>query len=165
MVLLALAIALVISPTGAQGQNFSANAHGVVTTIVSITKLSDLAFGATAITPGAVTTVTPANGARVRVDYNEPTSVTTPAFVMLTGPAGAQLRVDFVCAEAAAATSPTPTPFPGPCAGGFVPPLTGSVGGTHHVYIGGAVTAGASNAALAGSYSGGFTVTATFVVY
>lgn len=165
VLLLLAGAALAAAPRAARAQAFSANAHGVVATVVSLARLNDLAFGATAITPGVLTSVTPANGARLRVDYNEPASVTSPSFVMLSGPGGAQLRVDLVCAQATTAANPSPTPFTGPCAGGFVTPISGSVGGTHYVYIGGTVTGGSSSAAVAGSYAGSVTVTAAFVVY
>ncbi len=163
-VLLALCL-VALRPLELLGQNFSLNALGTVASAVSVARLGDLSFGATAIVPGTGAGVTPANGARVRVDYNEPTSVTAPNFIMIAGPGGAQLRVDLVCAEAATASAPSPTPFVAPCAGGFVPPVTGNVGGTHFIYVGGTIGAAASAAAPAGSYVGTFSVTASYASY
>jgi hypothetical protein len=158
------AIMLAFSPFELSAQNFALNAHATVTSEVSIARLSDLAFGA-AILPGTASSVAPADGARVRVDYNEPASVTAPDFVMVAGPAGALLRIDLVCAHDPTPAAVAPTVFAAPCAGGFIPPIGGNVGGTHYVYVGGVVSAGASAGVRAGSYAGTFSVTATYVNY
>jgi spore coat protein U-like protein len=158
------ALMLAFSPIELSAQNFALNAHATVTSEVSIARLSDLSFGA-AILPGMATSVAPASGARVRVDYNEPAAVTAPDFVMIAGPAGALLRIDLVCAHDVAPAAAAPTVFPAPCAGGFMPPIAGNVGGTHYVYVGGVVSAGASASAPAGTYVGTFSVTVTYVNY
>jgi hypothetical protein len=152
-------------PLEMRAQNFSLNAQATVASQVTVARLADLAFGATAVVPGVSTSVTPANGARVRLDFNEPATVTTPNFVMIGGPAGASLRVDLVCAQDPSAVAATPTAFPAPCAGGFVPPISGNVGGTHYIYIGGTIVSASSMTVPAGSYAGTFSVTATFVSY
>lgn len=159
------ALMLAVWPLEVRAQSFSLNAHGTVASMVSVARLSDLAFGATAIAPGVVASIAPANGARVRVDYNEPASVTAPDFVMIAGPAGGSLRVDLVCAQDATPASATPTVFAAPCAGGFIPPLAGNVGGSHYIYVGGTIAVAASANVPAGSYAGTFTVTATYVSY
>ncbi|MDB4879284.1 MAG: hypothetical protein JWL60_730 [Gemmatimonadetes bacterium] len=160
---LPLALLLALPRSGARAQ--ALNAHATVASSVSITRVADLAFGAVAITPGILATVTPANGGRARIDYNEPATVTAPAFVMLAGPSATQLRVDLQCAAHATSASSAPVLFPAGCAGGFSAPISGNVGGTHYVYVGGTVAAAASSAAPAGSYAGSFSVTATYVVY
>jgi hypothetical protein len=159
------ALMLAVWPLEVRAQSFSLNAHASVASAVSIARLSDLAFGGTAIVPGTATSVAPANGARVRVDYNEPASVTAPDFVMIAGPAGAQLRVDLVCAHDPSAAAAAPTAFGVPCAGGFIPPIAGNVAGTHYIYVGGTIASGASTSVPAGSYAGSFAVTATYVNY
>ena len=156
---------LALWPLEMSAQSFSLNAHGTVASTVSIARLSDLSFGPTAIVPGVTASVTPANGAQVRVDYNEPTSVTAPDYVLIAGPAGALLRVDLVCAHDPGPSAPAPAPFGAPCAGGFVPPLSGSVGGTHYLYVGGVINPSSSMSVLAGSYAGTFSVTASYVNY
>lgn len=152
-------------PLEVRAQNFSVYAHGLVASTVTVARLGDLAFGATAVVPGTAASIAPANGARVRVDYNEPTTVTAPNFVMISGPAGATLRVDLVCAQDVSAASAAPTAFAAPCAGGFIPPMSGNVGGTHYIYVGGTIAPASSLSAPAGVYAGGFSVTATFVSY
>lgn len=159
------ALMLAFWPLEVRAQSFSLNGHARVASAVSLARLSDLAFGATAIVPGTATSVTPANGARVRVDYNEPATVTAPDFVMIAGPSGAQLRVDLTCAQDPSAAAPAPAPFGPPCAGGFIPPIAGNVGGTHYIYVGGTVAPAASVTVPAGSYAGSFAVTATYVNY
>ena len=156
---------LALWPLEVCAQNFSLNARGTVASAVSVARMNDLSFGAVAIVPGTAAAVSPANGARVRVDYNEPTSVTAPDFVMIAGPAGALLRVDLVCAHDPTPSAPAPTAFGTPCAGGVVPPLSGNVGGTHYVYVGGVVGASSSASVPAGSYAGTFSVTASYVNY
>jgi hypothetical protein len=156
---------LAVWPLEVRAQNYSVYARGRVASTVTVARLGDLSFGAAAIIPGIAATIAPANGARVRVDFNEPTTVTAPNFVMIAGPAGASLRVDLVCAQDASAASPAPTAFAAPCAGGFIPPMSGNVGGTHYVYVGGTVAPASSLSAPAGVYAGGFSVTATFVSY
>jgi hypothetical protein len=163
--ILLAALMLAVWPLEVCAQNFSLNAHGTVASAVSIARLSDLAFGATAIVPGTATSVTPANGARVRVDFNEPTTVTAPDFVMITGPAGALLRVDLTCAQDPTPAAAAPTVFGAPCAGGFIPPISGNVGGTHYIYVGGTIATAASLTVRAGSYAGSFAVTASYVNY
>jgi len=163
-IILALLLGVAL-PVAGRAQSLPVNAHATVTSSVSIARLADLSFGAVALVPGVPATVSPANGGMARVDYNEPTTVTAPAFLMLGGPAGALLRVDLVCASHATATATAPVTFPAGCAGGFATPISGNVGGTHYVYIGGTLAAAASNAALAGSYAGSFSVTVTYVVY
>jgi hypothetical protein len=160
---LAVGTALCVAPAAAQ--NVSLNAVATVSTVVTVSKLADLSFDATAVVPGMLATVAPANGGRVRIDYNEPTTVTIPNFVLIPGPGGAALRVDLVCAQHASATAAAPTLFVAPCAGGFVPPLGANVGGTHYVYIGGTITPAATTLVPAGAYAGNATVTATYVVY
>lgn len=161
---LPLLLALVPGLARAQGA-FPTNAHATVTSAVSVAKLADLSFGATPIVAGAAATVLPQNGGAARVDYNEPTSVTAPAFLMLSGPSGSQLRIDLTCAQAAAASAPAPAAFTGGCAGGFTPPLSGNIGGSHYLYFGGVIGSAATNAAAAGTYAGSFAVTATYVAY
>jgi hypothetical protein len=156
---------LALWPLEMRGQNFPLNAHGLVASTVTVARLGDLSFGATAIVPGTAANVAPANGARVRVDYNEPTTVTAPNFVMIGGPAGAVLRVDLVCAQDVSAASAAPVAFAAPCAGGFIPPMAANVGGTHFIYVGGTIAPASSLSAPAGNYAGGFSVTATFVSY
>lgn len=163
--ILLAALMLAVWPLEVRAQNFSLNAHGTVASSVSVARLSDLAFGATAIVPGTATSVTPANGARIRVDFNEPTTVTAPDYLTITGPGGALLRVDLVCAQDPTPTAATPTPFAAPCAGGFVPPISGNVGGTHYIYVGGTIAGPATASIPAGSYAGSFTVTASYVNY
>ena len=163
--LLLAALMLALWPLEIRAQNFSLNAHGTVASAVSVARLSDLAFGATAIVPGTATSVTPANGARIRVDFNEPTTVTAPDFVMIAGPGGALLRVDLVCAQDPTPSAATPTAFAALCAGGFIPPISGNVGGTHYIYVGGTVAPAASASLRAGSYAGTFAVTASYVNY
>jgi hypothetical protein len=161
-----LAIALLLSvPVAAPAQAFAVNAGATVTSAVTVVRLGDLSFGATPIIPGSGATVTAANGGRAQLNYNEPATVTIPAFVMVAGPGGALLRVDLACAQATTPTSSTPTPFSAGCAAGFIPPITGDIGGTHYVYIGGTVTSVASGGAGAGSYAGTFPVTAAYVAY
>lgn len=157
--------ALALCPRPAAAQSFPLNALGTVATAVTVAKLADLTFGATAIVPGAVASVAPANGGRARIDYNEPANVTMPNFVMIAGPGGAPLRVDLVCAEHATAAAPAPTLFVAPCAGGFTPPIGGNVGGTHYIYVGATISAGATASVPAGAYAGSFAVTATYVAY
>ena len=152
-------------PLRMHSQNVSLSARGTVTSSVTAVRVNDLTFGATAIVPGVAASVAPANGARVRVDFNEPTTVTAPNFVMIGGPGGATLRVDLVCAQDASAAAPAPTSFGTPCAGGFIPPVTGNVGGTHYIFVGATIGAAASATAIAGVYAGSFSVTATFVTY
>jgi hypothetical protein len=152
-------------PLEMRAQSFSLNAQASVASQVSVSRLADLAFGATAVVPGVTTSVLPANGALVRVDFNEPATVTSPNFVMIGGPAGATLRVDLVCAQDPSAGAAAPLAFPAPCAGGFVPPMAGNVGGTHYIYIGGTIVSASSTTVPAGSYAGTFSVTATFVSY
>jgi hypothetical protein len=96
------AILLAFSPFELSAQIVALNAHATVTSAVGVARLSDLAFG-TPIPPGTATSLTLANGARVRADYNEPTSVTAPDFIMIAGPAGALLRT-ISCARQPAAT-------------------------------------------------------------
>jgi hypothetical protein len=163
-VVLALCL-LALRPHQLPGQSFSLNAQGTVASAVAIARLGDLSFGATAIVPGTGSSVTPANGARIRVDYNEPTSVTAPGFLMIVGPGGAQLRVDLACAQATTASAPAPIAFATTCAGGFIPPLAGNVGGTHYIYVGGSIGAAATATVPAGSYAGTFSVTASYVNY
>ena len=163
---LALALLmLAVWPLEMRGQNYSLSANATVASSVTAARVNDLSFGATAIVPGVAASVTPANGARVRVDFNETTTVTAPNFIMIGGPGGAALRVDLVCAQDASASATTPTAFGAPCAGGFIPPIAGNVGGTHYIYIGATVSAAASASAVAGNYAGSFSVTATFVSY
>ena len=152
-------------PLAMRAQNVSLNAHGTVASSVTAVRVNDLTFGATAIVPGVAASVAPANGARVRVDFNEPTTVTAPNFLMIAGPGGATLRVDLVCAQDANAAASAPAAFVNPCAGGFIPPIGGNVGGTHFIFVGATVGAAASAAAIAGNYAGSFSVTATFVSY
>ena len=159
------ALMLAAWPLGLRAQNVSLSAHGTVTSSVTAVRVNDLTFGATAIVPGVAASVAPANGARVRVDFNEPTTVTAPNFVMIAGPAGTTLRVDLVCAQDANPAAASPTAFVTPCAGGFIPPISGNVGGTHFIFVGATVGAAASASALAGNYAGSFSVTATFVSY
>jgi spore coat protein U-like protein len=159
------ALLLALWPLEVCAQSFSLNGHASVASAVSVARLSDLAFGATAIVPGTAASVAPADGARIRVDFNEPATVTAPDFVMIAGPAGSSLRVDLVCAQDPTPTAGAPTAFAAPCAGGFIPPLTGSVGGTHYIYVGGTIAVAASTSVAAGSYAGTFTVTATYVSY
>ena len=163
--ILLAALMLAVWPLEIRAQNYSLNAHGTVASAVSVARLSDLAFGATAIVPGTPASVTPANGARIRVDFNEPTTVTAPDFVMITGPAGTLLRVDLACAQDPTPSAATPTAFAAPCAGGFVPPIAGNVGGTHYIYVGGTIAAPATASIPAGSYAGSFAVTASYVNY
>lgn len=162
---LALAAVVALAPASASAQSYPLNALGTVATAVTLAKLADLSFGATAIVPGAAASVAPANGARARLDYNEPASVTLPNFVMISGPGGALLRVDLVCAQHATAAAPSPTLFVAPCAGGFIPPIGGNVGGTHYIYVGGTVAAPATSLARAGAYAGSAMITATYVAY
>ena len=159
------ALMLALWPLEVSAQNFSLNARGSVASAVSIARMSDLSFGATAIVPGTAASVAPANGALVRVDYNEPTSVTAPDFIMITGPAGVLLRVDLVCAHDPTPSAAAPTAFAAPCAGGFIPPISGNVGGTHYIYVGGAIGATLTTNVPAGSYAGTFSVTAMYVNY
>jgi hypothetical protein len=156
---------LAVWPLEMRGQNYSASALASVASSVTAVRLNDLSFGATAIVPGTAASVAPANGARVRVDFNEPTTVTAPNFLMIGGPAGATLRVDLVCAQDASAAAAAPTAFGAPCAGGFIPPIAGNVGGTHYIFVGATVGAAASASAVAGNYAGSFSVTASFVSY
>lgn len=156
---------LALWPLEVRAQNFSVYARGRVASTVTVARISDLSFGATAIIPGTAANIAPANGARVRVDFNEPTTVTAPNFVLIAGPSGATLRVDLVCAQDATVASAAPTAFAAPCAGGFIPPMSGNVGGTRYIYVGGTVAPASSLAAPAGAYAGGFSVTATFVSY
>ena len=158
-------IMLALWPLEVRAQNVSLYARGLVASSVTVARLGDLSFGATAIVPGTAANIAPANGARVRVDYNEPTTVTAPNFVMIAGPAGATLRVDLVCAQDVSAASAAPIAFAAPCAGGFIPPMSGNVGGTHYIFVGGTIAPASSLSAPAGSYAGGFSVTATFVSY
>lgn len=159
------ALMLAVWPLEVRGQVFSLNAGGTVASAVSIARVSDLSFGPTAIVPGTATTVTPANGALVRVDYNEPASVTAPDWITISGPAGALLRIDLVCAQDPTPSAAAPTVFAAPCAGGFIPPISGNVGGTHYIYVGGVIGAAATTSVPAGSYAGTFSVTATYVNY
>jgi hypothetical protein len=161
---IALAL-LLLAPATVPAQSFSLNAGATVTSAVTVVRLGDLSFGATAIVPGSGATVTAANGGRARLDYNEPAAVAIPAFVMLAGPGGTLLRVDLACAQATTSSSPSPTPFSAGCATGFTPPVSGDIGGTHYVYIGGSVSPASSSGALAGSYAGTFSVTATYTAY
>ena len=160
-----LALACLLLPSVARAQNFSLNAHGRVASAVSVSRLSDLAFGATAIVPGTAASVSAANGAVVRVDYNEPATITAPDFVMLAGPGGSALRVDLTCGEAAVANAAAPAPFPISCLSGLTPALSGNVGGSRFVYIGGTIAAVATVPVRAGSYAGSFSVTASYVSY
>jgi hypothetical protein len=162
-----IAIALLLlAPAMVSAQSFSLNAGATVITVVTVTRLADLSFGATAVVPGTGATIPAANGGRARVDYNEPAVVTIPAFIMLAGPGGTSLRVDLTCAQATTSASASPTPFSSAgCPGGYTPPISGNVGGTHHVYIGGTVSPASSSGALAGSYAGTFSVTATYTAY
>jgi hypothetical protein len=163
--ILLAALMLAVWPLEVCAQNFSLNARGTVASAVSVARLSDLAFGAAAIVPGIAASVTPANGARVRVDFNEPTTVTAPDFVMITGPSGVLLRVDLACAQDPSPAAAAPTVFVAPCAGGYVPPIAGNVGGTHYIYVGGTIAAPATLTIPAGSYAGSFAVTASYVNY
>lgn len=156
---------LALWPLEVRAQNTSLYARGLVASTVTVARLGDLSFGATAIIPGTAANIAPANGARVRVDFNEPTTVTAPNFVTIAGPAGASLRVDLVCAQDVSASSAAPIAFAAPCAGGFIPPMSGNVGGTHYIFVGGTIAPASSLSAPAGSYVGGFSVTATFVAY
>jgi hypothetical protein len=162
---LLLALTGALAPLAAHAQSFPLNAHGRVASAVSVARLSDLTFGATAIVPGTTATITAANGAAVRVDFNEPATITAPDFVMIAGPGGSTLRVDLSCAQSAAAASPTPAPFTTSCLGGYVPPIAGNVGGSRFVYIGGTIAANATVPLRAGSYAGTFAVTASYVSY
>ena len=157
--------ALLPCPRPARAQSFPLNALGTVATAVTVAKLADLTFGATAIVPGVAAAVAPANGGRARIDYNEPASVTMPNFVQIAGPAGAPLRVDLVCAQHTTAAAPAPTLFVAPCAGGFTPPISGNVGGTHYIYVGATISAAATTSVPAGAYAGSFAVTATYIAY
>jgi hypothetical protein len=132
---------------------------------VSVARISDLSFGATAIVPGTPASITAANGAVVRVDYNEPVTVTAPNFVIIAGPGGSTLRVDLTCAEAATAPSPSPASFPTTCLAGYAPPIAGNAGGSRFVHIGGAIAAAATLSVPAGTYAGTFSVTASYVSY
>jgi spore coat protein U-like protein len=163
--ILLAALMLAVWPLEICAQNISLNARGTVASAVSVARLSDLDFGAAAIVPGIAASIAPANGARIRVDFNEPTTVTAPDFLMITGPAGALLRVDLVCAQAPTPGAAAPTAFVAPCAGGFVPPIAGNVGGTHYIYVGGTIAAPATTTVRAGSYAGTFAVTASYVNY
>ena len=156
---------LLLAPLAARGQSYSVNAGATVTSVVAVARLADLSFGAAPIIPGASATVTPAHGGKARIDYNEPAVVAIPAFIMVPGPGGALLRVDLTCAQATTAASAAPTPFGSGYAGGYIPALNGDIGGTHYVYIGGVVSAASSSLAVAGSYAGSFSVTATYTVY
>ena len=159
------ALAGALIPVFAGAQSFSLNAHGRVASAVSVARLGDLAFGVTAIVPGTAATVTAANGAVVRVDYNEPATITAPDFVMISGPGGSSLRVDLSCAQAAVASSASPAPFAISCLGGYSPPISGNVGGSRFVYIGGTIAALATVPLRAGAYAGTFAVTASYVSY
>jgi hypothetical protein len=160
-----LALACTLVPISATAQSFPLNAHGRVASAVNVARLNDLSFGATAITPGTGAAITAANGAVIRVDYNEPATITTPDFVMIAGPGGSAVRVDLSCAQAAVASSPAPAPFPGSCLSGYAPPLAGNTGGSRFVYVGGAIAGAATLPLRAGSYAGSFTVTAAYVSY
>ena len=159
LVLLALA-----SPVVARAQTYSVNASAVVTSAVSMTSLTDLTFTAPVI-PGVTATVSPTNGGRAQLTFNEMATVTIPASLTLTGPAGATLRVDLTCAESTVSNSATPTAFPSGCTSGLTVTPSGNVGGTRFVYVGGTVLNFYSTNALAGNYAGSFTITATYVVY
>lgn len=163
-VLLALVCAPLL-PAIAPAQSYSANLQATVTSVVSIVKLTDLAFGSTAIVPGAAAAIAPASGGVARVDYNEPVLVTVQGFAMLTGPYSTRIRVDLACAQATAVGATAPALFGSGCAGGFTPTLGGNASGSHFIYVGGTVAPSASGIAVAGSYSGNFSITASYVVY
>jgi hypothetical protein len=161
--LLVLVLALA-APATASAQIYSVNASAVVTSAVSMTSLTDLTF-ASPVIPGVTATVSPTNGGRAQLTYNEMATVMIPASLMLTGPAGAQLRVDLTCAESTVSNSATPTAFPSGCTSGLTVTVSGNVGGTRFVYVGGTVSNFSSTSAVAGNYSGSFPVTASYVTY
>lgn len=147
----------------AQSQTATVNALARVQSSVAFSNPSDLDFGAP-ITPGTAASVTPANGGKIMVSYNTPTTVTV-AGTALNRAGGGSLAVTYSCAQAATGTSATPTAFAGTCAAGYTTALSGNARTDHWLYVGGDIAAGATTAAPAGNYVGTVTFTATFTTY
>jgi hypothetical protein len=152
------AIASAQSPVSA-----TINAIAKVQSSVAFSNPTDLDFGAP-ITPGTGATVTAANGGKIMVSYNTPTTVTV-AGTALNRAGGGSLPVTYSCAQAATGTATTPTAFAGTCAAGYTTALTGSARTDHWLYVGGDIAAGATTTAPAGNYTGTVTFTATFTTY
>ena len=139
------------------------NATARVQSAVAFSNPTDLDFGA-AITPNTAASVAPANGGKIMVSYNTPTTVTV-AGTALNRAGGGSLAVTYSCAQAATGTSPTPTAFVGTCAAGYTTALTGNATTDHWLYVGGDIAAAATQNAPAGTYTGTVTFTATFTTY
>jgi spore coat protein U-like protein len=159
----ALALPAVAS---AQGSPVTAtiNATAQVQSSVAFSNPSDLDFGAP-ITPGTAASVTPANGGKIMVSYNTPTTVTVAGTALTHSASAATLPVTYSCAQAATGTATTPTAFAGTCAAGYTTALSGNARTDHWLYVGGDIAAGATSAAPAGNYAGTVTFTATFTAY
>lgn len=140
------------------------NAVARVQSSVAFSNPTNLDFGAP-ITPGTAASVTPANGGRIMVSYNTPTTVTVAGTALAHSGSGATLPVTYSCAQAATGTATTPTAFAGTCAAGYTTALSGNARTDHWLYVGGDIAAGATTTAPAGNYQGTVTFTATFTTY
>lgn len=148
----------------AQGsQTATINVYARVQSAVTFSNQTDLDFGA-AITPGMGATVAPANGGKVMVSYNTPTTVTV-AGTSLSRTGGGTLAVTYACAQASTGTATSPTPFPSTCAAGYTTALTNSARTDHWIYVGGDIAASETTSAAAGTYNGTVTFTATYTTY
>lgn len=161
---LAAAACLVVpSVASAQSQTATINALAKIQSAVVFSNPTNLDFGAP-ITPGTGATVTAANGGKIMVSYNTPTTVTV-AGTALNRAGGGSLAVTYSCAQAATGTATTPTAFAGTCAAGYTTSLFGNARTDHWLYVGGDIAAAATTTAPAGNYTGTVTFTATYTTF
>lgn len=148
----------------AQTQTATINVTAKVQTAVTFSNSAPLDFG-TAITPGTAASVAPADGGKVMVSYNTPTTVTVAGTVLTETAGSATIPVTYSCSHATTGTSTAPTAFAGTCAAGYTTTLNGRAKTDHWIYLGGGIAAAATNAVPAGNYSGTATFTATYTTY
>jgi hypothetical protein len=163
-VLALAALAALPAVASAQTQTATINVVAKVQSSVSFSNTTNLDFGA-AITPGTAATVTAANGGKVMVSYNTPTTVTVAGTALTHSASAATIPVTYSCAQATTGTATTPTAFAGTCAAGYTTALNGNARTTHWIYLGGDIAASATTTAPAGNYAGTATFTATYTTY
>ncbi|MDB4887298.1 MAG: hypothetical protein JWN79_2736 [Gemmatimonadetes bacterium] len=135
-----------------------------VQSAVTMSGMVPLDFGA-GIVPGTQTVVSAANGGRMMVSYNVATQLSMPTSVTLTRTGGGTVAVALSCAQASTGSSTTPTPFATDCAGGYTTVLVGAARTDWYVYLGGTISAAATTAVPAGTYTGNVVVTATYTTF
>jgi hypothetical protein len=148
------------SAAGAQ----SVTATATITPTVTTQVLNNLDLGSMAAGAGATVAPSGAVSAQVEVTYNTGTvDMTMPASVTLSRGAGGTLSVTLSCAGAYTSNAATTTPcttntfqFMYDAGGGSVTALSKG-----YFYIGGSISASATQGARPGTYTGTITVTTT----